>query len=165
MESAYNIEELKKKALLKKKENKQLVQKLKKVNPRKLDSIFHALHDETFQQIDCLDCANCCSSISPIIIDNDINRIARKMRIKPSAFVEKYLELDSEGDYVFRGAPCPFLGEDHYCSIYDYRPRACAEYPHTNRTKIYQALNVSLKNTEVCPAVYKIFEDIKERGI
>lgn len=151
------------KAQEKLKENKKLIQQLKKKKPKDLDEATHQLHEEAFEQIDCLDCANCCSSISPIVTDKDIQRIAKHLRRKPSEFVEAYLELDHEGDYVFQSQPCPFLGADHYCSIYSVRPKACAEYPHTDRAKFHQILDLSLKNTKICPAVLVVFEGLKEQ--
>lgn len=142
--------------------NKKLVQKLRKKKPKDLDVIVHQLHDEAFEEIDCLDCANCCKSISPIVRDKDIQRIAKYLRVKPSVFVQEYLNLDHENDYVFKNQPCPFLGADNYCSIYEVRPKACAEYPHTDRRKFQQILPLSLKNTIICPAVLFVFDGLKE---
>ena len=144
------------------KENKKLIQNLKKKKPKDLDQVTSELHDEVFTRIDCLDCANCCKSISPIITDKDIQRIARHLKMKPSAFVDTYLNLDHEHDYVFRSQPCPFLGPDHYCNLYSVRPKACAEYPHTDRKKFVQLLNLSLKNTSICPAVTEVFIGLKK---
>ena len=142
------------------KNHKKLIQSLKKKKPKNLDNLTHQLHEEAFEIIDCLECANCCKSISPIVRDKDIQRIARHLKVKPSAFVTEYLLLDHEGDYVFKTQPCPFLGADNYCSIYSARPKACAEYPHTDRKKFQQILPLSLKNTIVCPAVYEVFRGL-----
>ncbi|MFB0925453.1 MAG: YkgJ family cysteine cluster protein, partial [Vicingaceae bacterium] len=49
------------------KENKALVKKLKKSKPKSLDDTVHQLHEETFEKIDCLACANCCKTTSPAI--------------------------------------------------------------------------------------------------
>ena len=70
--------------------------------------------------------------------------------------ITTYLRMDEEGDYVLQKSPCAFLGTDNYCSIYDIRPLACREYPHTDRKNIHQILDLTLKNTEVCPAVADI---------
>lgn len=144
-------------------ENKQLVKKLKKSRPKNLDETVHNLHDETFNKIDCLDCANCCKTTSPAIYDRDIDRLAKHLKIKPSKLIEQYLEPDDDNDYVFRSAPCPFLDHENYCMVYESRPLACREYPHTNRKRFYQVLDLSLKNTEICPAVASIFEDLKSK--
>lgn len=144
-----------------KKENKKLISKLKKLKSKELDCIFNDLHNKAFEIIDCLKCANCCSSISPSISDNDIQRIAKTLRVKPSQVVDKYMYLDDEHDYVMNCSPCPFLMKDNYCDIYNSRPLACKGYPHTDRNKMNQILNLTLKNTEICPAVSYIFEELK----
>lgn len=145
-----------------KKENKKLLQKLKKQKPKDLDNVIHALHEEAFEVIDCLECANCCKSISPSVKDNDIQKIARSVKLKPSAVVEKYMLLDEEDDYVMNVSPCPFLMDDNYCRIYEARPLACKGYPHTDRNKMSQLLDLTLKNTQICPAVCYIFEELKK---
>lgn len=144
------------------KENKKLFEKLKKIKPKDLDEKFEKLHDETFETIDCLSCANCCKTTSPIFKKLDIDRISKYLRIKPNAFIDQYLILDKENDYVLKVAPCAFLDEDNSCRIYEDRPTACREYPHTNRKKMYQVLDLTLKNTHVCPAVYQIVENLKK---
>jgi len=150
------------KAKLALKKNKKLATQLRKKKPKDLDAVVSDLHDQAFSHIDCLACANCCKSISPIITDKDIQRIAKHLRVRPAKLVEDYLLLDDENDYVFREQPCPFLGEDNYCSIYDVRPKACREYPHTDRDKFYQLLNLSVKNTIICPAVLEVFDGLGE---
>jgi len=161
-EVIYNIDELKIKAQHKQKENKAFLNKLKKKKNIKIDDIVHQLHEEVFEYVDCLECANCCGNISPIIIDKDIERLAKNFRIKPSKFIEEHLYMDHENDYVYKKTPCPFLLDDNYCMVYENRPRACREYPHTDRKRFHQILNLSLKNTFVCPAVYIIVERLKE---
>ena len=69
--------------------------------------------------------------------------------------------MDEEGDFVLHTAPCPFLAEDNLCRIYDDRPQACREYPHTNRKKMHQILDITFRNTLVCPAVLEITELVK----
>jgi Fe-S-cluster containining protein len=150
------------KASDRKKANKDLFRKLKKKKPVDLDQVMFKLHNEVFRRINCLDCANCCKTISPFLIDRDIQRIAKFLRMKPSEFVVEYLVEDEEHDYVFKSSPCPFLMSDNYCSVYDVRPRACREYPHTDRKRFVQILDLSLKNTFICPAVFEMVEELHE---
>ena len=158
-----SLSELHGKALDLNPETKSFFSKLRKKKPKNLDKVVHELHDEVFQEIDCLDCANCCKSISPTLYDKDVERLARHFKIKPSQFVNEYLYIDDEGDYVFKQTPCPFLLPDNYCIAYESRPKACREYPHTDRKRFYQILNLTLKNTEICPAVFDVVEKLKER--
>ncbi|MBU8893228.1 MAG: YkgJ family cysteine cluster protein [Bacteroidales bacterium] len=157
------LSELHVRALDLKPETKSFFAKLRKKKPKNLDKVVHELHDEVFQEINCLDCANCCKSISPTLYDKDVERLARHFKMKPSQFVEEYLYIDNEGDYVFKQTPCPFLLPDNYCMAYESRPRACREYPHTDRKRFYQILELTLKNTEVCPAIFDVVEKLKEK--
>lgn len=144
------------------KANKKFFNRLARQKPKQLDQKVAQLHDEVFEEIDCLVCANCCKTTSPIFIDKDIDRIARHLGQRPADFVDQYLHLDEDGDYVLNEAPCAFLGEDNYCSIYEVRPRACREYPHTDRKNFHQILGLTLKNTAVCPAVFEIVKRLRE---
>jgi Fe-S-cluster containining protein len=149
------------KAIAQKKLNKKLTQKLKKLPGKKLDQAFLENHEEVFEEIDCLSCANCCKTTSPIFRDIDIERLSKRLKLTSSEFIENYLKMDHESDYVLKSSPCTFLQDDNKCSVYEDRPLACKEYPHTNRKKMHQILNLTLKNTEVCPAVAQIFENLR----
>ena len=157
-----NLDEFNKKSNAQKKENKAFFKKLGLRPPKNLDALFHTHHIEVFSKTDCLSCANCCKTTSPIFYQRDIGRAAKATKLKPGAFIERYLRLDEEGDYVLRQSPCAFLSADNYCSIYENRPAACREYPHTDRKKMHQVLNLTYQNTLVCPAVLRITEEIKK---
>ncbi|MBS5796842.1 MAG: YkgJ family cysteine cluster protein [Dysgonomonas mossii] len=121
-----------------------------------MDTIVQQLHDEVSEKIDCLTCANCCRSLGPAIYDKDIERMAKALRIKPSEVVSSYLRIDEDGDYVFKSMPCPFLMNDNYCSIYESRPKACREYPHTDRKNFEQIYKLTVKNASTCPIAYEV---------
>ncbi|HZI26041.1 MAG TPA: YkgJ family cysteine cluster protein [Chryseolinea sp.] len=127
-----------------------------------MDDAFHAIHEKVFEDIECLSCANCCKTTSPIFYQNDIDRIAKFLRIKPGDLVEKYLRIDEDDDYVLKSSPCAFLDAENYCTIYEARPKACREYPHTNRKKMVQIMDLTYKNTLVCPAVLEMVERLKK---
>lgn len=137
------------------------IKKLKKNPPKNLDYIFEELHTEVFQEIDCLTCANCCKTTSPMLFEKDIERLSQHLNIKPGDFTSKYLFLDTDGIYAFKQTPCPFLGNDNYCSVYEHRPKACREYPHTNQRKMHTLLNLAEKNAEICPAVLEMLKRIE----
>lgn len=142
-------------------ENKKFYSLLKKKKPENLDKTVHAFHDEVFEEIDCLKCANCCKTTSPIFTDRDIDRIAKRLRIRPTEFIEKHLHIDEDNHYVLNQSPCLFLDADNYCSIYNDRPSACKEYPHTKRVRFYQVAELTYNNTFICPAVSRITEKLK----
>lgn len=139
------------------------IKKAKKVNNRALDDQFHQLHQEAFRKIDCLVCANCCKTTSPIFRDVDIKRLSKRLRMPESKFIDTYLKIDEDRDYVLQSSPCAFLGDDNYCSVYEDRPLACREYPHTDRKNMYQILPLTRKNMEVCPAVSYIMKEISKK--
>ncbi|MDH6341378.1 Fe-S-cluster containining protein [Parabacteroides sp. PFB2-12] len=144
------------------KETRQFFKNIKKNRMRELDDVVHALHEEAFEEIDCLACANCCRTLGPRLTDRDIERMASALRIKQQEVIARYLRIDEDNDYVFKEMPCPFLCADNYCSIYEDRPRACREYPHTDRKKFYQIYPLTIKNAGTCPAVFEILERLKK---
>ncbi len=143
-----------------KKDNRKFFTKLKKNAVKTIHSEINQLHYKVFEEIDCLSCANCCKTTPPIITDKDIVRISKHLRLKEGDFVQKYIILDSDGDYIFKTTPCVFLDRDNYCEIYDVRPKACREYPHTDANKV--SLDLMHKNIKVCPAVYEMAEKLKK---
>lgn len=127
---------------------------------KKMDCEIHELHHTYTDKIDCLQCANCCKTLGPLITDADIKRMSKALRLSPSEVVASYLRIDEDGDYVFKEMPCPFLMADNYCIIYENRPKACREYPHTDRKKFYQVFNLSIKNAYTCPIAYEVLSGI-----
>lgn len=149
-------------AAQRKKENVAFFKRLKRKTPKNLDAVTQQLHDEAFEEIDCLTCANCCKTTGPLFTQTDINRIAKHFKMKPATFIDTYLRVDEDKDYVLQNVPCTFLGADNYCGIYEVRPKACREYPHTDRRKITQIASITIANTAICPAAYQIVERMKE---
>ena len=136
MTQEIDIEKYHQLALQKQKEHRKVLANLKKKPPKNLDKIAQEIHDEVFQEIDCTACANCCKTLGPDFKEADITRIAKYFKMKLPAFEAEFLQVDEDGDKVFKSMPCPFLGGDNLCSIYDVRPKACREFPHTDRKKI-----------------------------
>lgn len=118
------------------------------------------LHEEAFEKVDCLSCAACCKNYSPRFKTPDIKRISKHLRLKESVFIETYLNLDEEGDYVVKNSPCPFLGDDNFCSIYEVRPSDCARFPYTDEDVLLKRKNITLKNASFCPAVFYVLEKL-----
>jgi len=118
------------------------------------------LNEEAFQKIDCLKCANCCKRFSPRFKPPDIKRIARHLQQTESEFIEQYLRIDEEGDYVVKSTPCPFLGADNYCGIYDVRPSDCERFPYTDEDVLVKRAVLTQKNSTFCPIVYYVLENL-----
>ena len=118
------------------------------------------LHDEAFSKIDCLTCANCCKNYSPRFKPPDVKRIAKHLKMRESEFLDTYLRRDEDGDFVVKTHPCPFLGTDNYCDIYEVRPSDCHRFPYTDEDVLLKKQAITLKNSTFCPAVFYVLEKI-----
>lgn len=136
--------------------------KLSKSNRKKMDQFFHEEHAAAFQKVDCLNCANCCKTTSPIFRDIDVKRLSKHLRMSERQFIQTYLRTDEDEDYVLKVAPCPFLLDDNSCGVYDDRPLACKEFPHTNRKNMFQITDLTVSNSLVCPAVALITQKMND---
>ncbi len=160
-----SLNELSKLAKDKQLENKKYLEKLKKKTPKNLDYVMQDLHTQEFKKTNCLACANCCKTTGPLFTMVDIDRISKHLKQKPQQFIEHYLRIDEDKDYVLQSLPCHFLEADNACFIYDVRPKACREFPHTDRKKFQQINDLTLQNIAICPAAYNIVEEMKKKII
>lgn len=142
---------------------KQYKQLLQRADKNKILKQLPQLHNEAFAKINCLSCARCCKGYSPRFKTPDIKRIAKHLQMKEGDFIETYLRLDEEGDYVTKHQPCPFLQPDNACGIYEDRPSDCARYPYTDEDVIYKRPQITLKNSEFCPIVHYVLEGLLEK--
>ena len=139
-------------------------QYLARVDKNKAIRVLPSLHEEAFEQVDCLACANCCKNYSPRFKTPDIKRISKVLSLKESVFIERYLRIDEEGDYVLKSKPCPFLGTDNYCSIYNDRPSDCRRFPYTDEDVFVKRPQLTLKNTSFCPAAFYVVEKLMQEA-
>lgn len=139
---------------------KQYKQFLQRADKNKVLKQLPDLHEKAFTEVDCLTCANCCKNYSPRFKTPDIKRISKLLRLKESVFIDTYLELDTEGDYVSKSKPCPFLGSDNFCSIYEERPSDCKRFPYTDEDVLIKRPAITLKNSTFCPAVHIVLEHL-----
>ena len=142
------------------KSNQVQLRKWNKQKPKDLDARFHEAHQKEFAKKDCLSCANCCKTTSPIFRQPDIRRMAKALKMKESQLIARYLKVDEDDDYVLQNSPCFNLLDDNTCALYDDRPLACREYPHTDRKNMYQIMDLTAQNTLICPAVAAIVDKI-----
>lgn len=135
---------------------------LKKYDKNKALKQLPLFHEEAFEKVNCLTCANCCKNFSPRFKTPDIKRISRVLGLRESVFIDTYLEIDIDGDYVLKTKPCPFLGPDNICSIYEDRPSDCRRFPYTDEDVFLKRQSITLKNTSFCPAAYFVIEKLME---
>ena len=118
------------------------------------------LHEEAFSKVDCLQCANCCKNYSPRFKTPDVKRISKHLKMRESEFIDQYLKVDEDGDFVAKTSPCPFLGADNFCSIYDQRPSDCHRFPYTDEDVFFKRKELTLKNVSFCPIAYYVLEKL-----
>lgn len=142
------------------KQNRETLKKFASVqgNMKRLNQF----HDEAFGHIECMNCANCCKTLGPRFKTTDIKRISRHLRMKESHFIETYLKVDEDADYVAKSLPCPFLDAENFCSIYSVRPGDCKNYPYTDSDLFFKKPGLSALNAQSCPAAYVVLEKIKD---
>jgi Fe-S-cluster containining protein len=138
---------------------------LDRADKNKVLKVLPEAHEVAVARVDCLSCAACCKNYSPRFKTPDIKRISKHLSMKEGIFIEKYLKLDEDGDYVVKSSPCPFLQSDNACSIYDERPSDCARFPYTDEDVILKRKPLTLKNASFCPIVHLVLEDIMIRAL
>ncbi len=141
---------------------KQYGQFLKRADKNKVLKQLPDLNEEAFEKVDCLQCANCCKSYSPRFKTPDIKRISKYLGMKEGVFIDTYLRIDNEGDYILKSKPCTFLGADNYCTIYDVRPSDCSRFPYTDEDVLLKRPLITIKNSSFCPITYYVLEKLMQ---
>jgi Fe-S-cluster containining protein len=149
----------------KKKELKKFLKKIEKKAPRGLIKTNAEVAKETWSEVDCLACANCCLKMTPTFKKVEIKRIAAHVGMTTKEYFDKYLEVDeSNGDIVNKNTPCQHLNlKDNKCSIYEIRPADCRLFPHFERKDFNEVSYVIAENVPRCPATLVFVEKLKER--
>ncbi len=142
---------------------KKVLSKISTKKSKELDKMATEFDQEVFEEIDCLSCANCCKTIPPILNKTDVKRISSHLKMKEATFIKHYVTIDEDQDQVMNQSPCPFLGVDNYCGIYEVKPKACREYPHTHQKGFLAKKKLHLQNVATCPAVFHVLKNIEIR--
>ena len=145
-------------------ENYNFLRSLKRRSSKKVDRVAQQVHREVFQIVDCTRCSNCCRKLRPAPTDEDIDRVANYLHQTREKFIKDFLEWDEgQHQYWIRSTPCPLLGDDGKCTVYDVRPQTCKEYPHTDKDDFVFSTISRANSALVCPAAFAIVEEMKER--
>lgn len=135
------------------------------MSDRRLDSLVIEIADQVWKTIDCTACAQCCKTLRATFSGREQQRAAKRLGITAKAFRETYLETKEDEDgtvWQIRQAPCPFL-QDNRCSIYEVRPANCSGYPYLHKSRFRSRMWGMLERTFTCPAVFDVFEILKQR--
>lgn len=162
--SKINLSNFAKKASLRKPAMLRFIKKLEANPPRHLKKIATQAEEITWQQISCTSCANCCKKMTPTFTPSEIKRIADHVGMSASEFTEKWLyQHKGDTDWVNKSQPCQFLNmENNLCSIYEVRPKDCAQFPHLHHAKPAEYLHIHKQNIQYCPASFTFVEQLEK---
>jgi len=135
--------------------------KLDDLVPEDMPELVAKADTAMWAEVNCMECANCCKTMTPTFTKADVKRISAHLEMKPKEFAEKWLTKDDSGDWINKTQPCQFL-DGNKCSIYAVRPADCAEFPHHNK-KPFDAYNETFKNNLIhCPATLNLVSRLKK---
>lgn len=158
-----DIKEFKHKASKKKAKLSAFLSKLDDVVPHDMPKLVAEVDKTVWQDIDCTTCANCCKTMTPTFSPKDIKRISAHFGETPQQFKDKWLYKEEEtGDWMNRSQPCQFL-VNNKCSIYEIRPKDCAEFPHHHKRQFDLYNDTFTQNLDKCPATFTLIERLEKR--
>jgi Fe-S-cluster containining protein len=136
--------------------------KLDVIVPQDMPELVTRIERTVWRDVSCMECANCCKTMTPTFNKADIKRISAHLGMTAEEFKDKWLKKeDDSDDLVNTSQPCQFL-VDNKCSIYEVRPADCAEFPHHNK-KPFDAYNETFKNNlPHCPATLLLVDRLKK---
>ena len=136
--------------------------KLDDLVPEDMPKLVAKADAEMWKEVNCMECANCCKTMTPTFTKADVKRIAAHLEMKPKEFMDKWLVKEEDtGDWINTTQPCQFL-KDNMCTIYEVRPADCAEFPHHNK-KPFDLYNDTFKNNVIhCPATLILVDKLKK---
>src|SRR5690606_5724377 len=111
----------KKKVEKKKDKLQKFLKKLDKIVPEDMPTLVQEEDVAVWQDVSCLECANCCKTMTPTYTAKDLKRISAHFNMTPKEFKEKWLYKDESGDWMNVSTPCQFLDDKNMCTIYDIR--------------------------------------------
>lgn len=158
-----DLQKFKRNASRKRVKNQTFLKKLDEIVPHDMPRLVKEVDASVWRDVNCTDCANCCKTMTPTFTPADIKRIAAHLSMTPQAFKDKWLFKEEDtGDWVNKNQPCQFL-VNNMCSIYEVRPRDCAEFPHHNK-KPFDAYNDTFaNNVDKCPATFLLIDRLRQR--
>jgi len=127
------------------------------------DEVVRKTTDEVWEQIDCTKCAHCCRTLQVIVDSEDINRLAARLDVTPKQFSRRYVGADEFRQQCFNASPCPFLGDDNRCTVYEDRPKACRDFPYLHSEHFVGRTLMMISNTSVCPIVFNTWQALKRK--
>ncbi|TAE14415.1 MAG: YkgJ family cysteine cluster protein [Bacteroidetes bacterium] len=159
-----NLASFTKKARLQRPAMLRFIKKLEQNTPKQLKKWATEAEQHTWQQIDCTSCANCCKKMTPTFTPTEIKNIAAHVGMTAAEFTEKWLyQHKGDTDWVNKTQPCQFLDSStNLCTIYEVRPKDCAQFPHLHHAKPADYLHIHKQNIQYCPASFTFIEELQK---
>ena len=160
-----DLQQFRRKARRNKAPLKAFLEKMDEKVPEEIQQLASETDKTVWEDVQCLNCANCCKTMTPTWNRADVLRISRHLGMRPKDFVEKWLYREEEsGDWMNKSVPCQFLDlATNMCTVYEARPKDCREFPHHNK-KPFDLYNDTFANNLVhCPATYLLVARLKKR--
>lgn len=158
-----DLKKFEKKAARKKDKLVKFLKKLDKVVPEDLPKLVAEEEANAWQKVGCLECANCCKTMTPTYTKEDVRRISAHFNMTPKEFKSKWLYKDETGDWMNTSTPCQFLDDKNMCTIYAIRPVDCAEFPHHNKKPFDEYNDTFINNVHRCPATFELVNRLRKR--
>ena len=140
------------------------LKRLKKKDPKNILALTKKADAIMWTEVDCLECANCCKTMTPTFKKSEIKRISERVGMSYDQYFKKYLKVDADtNDIVNINTPCQHLRKDNKCSVYDIRPEDCSGFPHTRRRDFWHQVEEGtyINNSPRCPATLKFLENLE----
>jgi Fe-S-cluster containining protein len=126
---------------------------------------FRHAGEEVEAGIDCQTCAECCRVTEVQIVERDVDKLARFLRISPHKFVQEYTSLDEDDAMILKreeSGACVFLSGNE-CTVYEARPGNCERFPHILRGagSLQSRMWEFADRATYCPIVFNWMEKVK----
>ncbi len=128
-----------------------------------LDGVVRETTDAVWKQIDCTACANCCKTLQIVVDNKDIARLAAHVGSSVRDFTRRYIGVADDKSKYFNATPCPFLGADNRCTVYEHRPQACRDYPYLHEAHFRSRTLSMIENAASCPIVFNVWDSLKQQ--
>lgn len=126
-----------------------------------LDAVVAGIRADVEPRVDCVACNHCCRTLSIVLDRKDVARLARRLGTTVDAFVREHVGVAEDGTAHFKGRPCPMLGADGACTVYEDRPRACRDYPYLDTPRVRSRSVTVRENVERCPIVFNVWRRLR----
>ena len=126
-----------------------------------LDALVARVRAPVEAAIDCIACNHCCRTLQIVLDRKDIHRLARRTGVPVETFVREHVGVAEDGTAHFKRSPCPMLGPDGACTVYEDRPRACRDYPYLDTPRFRGRSLTILENVPTCPIVFHVWRGLQ----